>query len=540
MTAESWEDPYADVPPPEREPDDVIPISRGRRALMLPSPDQPMPVARELIQALWVDGCGRELIRHWRGDWVRYTGTHWETVSKGSIRAQVYLTLEHARYIPVDDEGRPKPPAPWNPTDTRVNKVLDALASAVHFDDDRDEDRGEYIALANGLLDLQTREMTAHDPDWFSFTCLPYAYDPMAGPPSALLAFAISIWGDDQESIDLLQEWLGYIVSGSLAYQKALLLIGPPRSGKGTILRLLTNLVGTRNRSALSMDALGRQFGLQGTIGKTLGVVGDARQDGRAPALLIERLLMIIAGDDIEFDRKNQLPWEGQLAMRLVIASNEMLRFRDRSGAIASRFLILHFTRSMLGQEDTTLESRLAAEMPEILCWALAGLDRLAARGRFSEPASSREERSLLEDLASPAAAFVRDYCEVDPAATEYKDVMFAAWKVWCEKNGHVAGSTTGLTQALGAIVRPLKADVRSKNPGAGRRRMYGGIRLQPDAAAELGISVGDGRTSETVAVGHWRDGTPVTVPRCLKCGDPIGEGGHGCPYDQPPLDLKS
>ncbi|SKJ56731.1 bacteriophage protein [Mycobacteroides abscessus subsp. abscessus] len=556
-TIDDWTDPYRDVPPPEFEPapeefdchdDVVIPFDRQEREqqreapaaskpktkaarprrLTLTTPDAPMVVARELIEALWTDEQGRETLRYWRGGWVKYTGDCWEHRDKDSVRAEVYRTLEQALKRGADGVD----PTPWTPNTKRVNQVMDALTSACHIEVDQEEDRGEYIALRNGLLHLESRVLTPHTPEWFSFTCLPYDYDLLAAPPAALLAFTQSVWGDDMESINLLQEWFGHIVSGSLKHQKLLLLIGAQRAGKGTILKLLVKLVGKRNRAPLTMDALGRQFGLQNAIGKTLGIVGDARQDGRAPALLIERLLMISAGDDIEVDRKRIDPWEGQLAMRLVIASNEVPRLRDGSGALANRFLILNFEKSMLGKEDKDLDDKLAAEMSAIFNWALAGLDRLNEQRRFSDPEAGQEERELLEDLASPIGAFVRDYVQVAAEYSENKDLMFHAWEKWCEHFKHEAGSKIGFTKALKSKVPSLRT--RSRGKDGERHRPYFGVRLDPDVIHELGVNIGNGEDSATAVIGQWSDGTPVTAARCTACGEVLGDREHDCPYAVP------
>ena len=59
----------------------------------------------------------------------------------------------------------------------------------------------------------------------------------------------------------------------------------------------------------------------------------------------------------------------------------------------------------------TTLDARLAAELPGILMWALEGLDRLMRNGRFTVPGASADAANLMMDLASPMSAFVRDRC---------------------------------------------------------------------------------------------------------------------------------
>jgi putative DNA primase/helicase len=76
---------------------------------------------------------------------------------------------------------------------------------------------------------------------------VPFPYDPEAPSPKRWLAFLKELWADDQDSIATLQEFFGYVLSGRTDLHKILLLIGPARSGKGTIARILSALMGNGN-----------------------------------------------------------------------------------------------------------------------------------------------------------------------------------------------------------------------------------------------------------------------------------------------------
>ena len=91
-----------------------------------------------------------------------------------------------------------------------------------------------------------------------------------------------------------------------------------------------------------------------------------------------------------------------------MILTNELPRFADASGALASRFVILTTKSTFYGKEELDLKEKLRSELPGILNWALAGLTRLRERGRFVIPQSSLDALQQMEDLASPVAAFVR------------------------------------------------------------------------------------------------------------------------------------
>ncbi|HYL40179.1 MAG TPA: phage/plasmid primase, P4 family, partial [Candidatus Binatus sp.] len=385
-------------------------------ATILPAPSDPIAVARTLVAALFTFG-GLLSLRHWRGGWWLWLGSHWAEVEERRLRRDAYLYTENAAYI-----NRAGAWQPWAPTSSKISGVLDATAAVAHLDAGVDQpawigDGGPpVVATANGLLDMGRRVLLPHTPEYFNQTAVPCGYDPAAPVPSGWLAFLSKLWPDDPDSIAVLQEWFGYVIGGRSDQHKILLLVGPTRGGKGVITRILGRLVGSRNVAGPTMASLGTPFGLAPLVGRVLAVISDARLDAsRDASVIVERLLAISGEDTITVDIKYHEQWTGKLPTRFVVVSNELPRLGDASGTIANRFVALLLHESWLGREDHGLESALAEELPGILNWALEGLDRLAAQGRFTRPASTDEAIIAIQDLASPVAAFVREQCIVGP-----------------------------------------------------------------------------------------------------------------------------
>jgi putative DNA primase/helicase len=256
------------------------------------------------------------------------------------------------------------------------------------------------------------------------------------------------------------------------------LLIGPTRSGKGTIARVLADLLGKGNVAGPTLASLGTNFGLAPLIGKPLAVVSDARLAGSNVHQVVERLLSISGEDRLTIDRKYREPWSGKLPARFVILSNELPRFGDASGAIANRFVVLAMHESFLGRENTSLIQELTAELPGILLWALDGLDRLTRQGRFTEPKSSADSIVALQDLVSPVAAYVRDNCDVGVGHEILIDYLFADWSTWCEGNGHKRGSVQTFGRDLRAVIPHLRV-ARPRVGDAKRERRFQGVQLK-------------------------------------------------------------
>src|SRR5208283_2099412 len=222
---------------------------------------------------------------------------------------------------------------------------------------------------------------------FFNAFALDYDFVPSAPEPVEWKDFLQQIWEEDEESIACLQEWFGYLLTPDTRQQKILMMVGPKRSGRGTIARVLKALVGASNVANPTLATLARPFGLAPLIGKPVAVFPDARLSSRPDnAAIVESLLSISGEDDQTIDRKHLPAWTGRLPTRFVLITNELPRLKDASGALASRLVILRFTRSFYGREDTGLSDRLQSELPGILLWALQGWQRLRQRGRFEQP----------------------------------------------------------------------------------------------------------------------------------------------------------
>ena len=59
-----------------------------------------------------------------------------------------------------------------------------------------------------------------------------------------------------------LQEWFGYLLTPDTRQQKILMMVGPKRSGRGTIARVLKAMVGADNVVNPTLNTLARPFGL--------------------------------------------------------------------------------------------------------------------------------------------------------------------------------------------------------------------------------------------------------------------------------------
>ena len=423
---------------------------------------------------------------HTNGDWLEYRDGAYALVEAKTMQSKLYHILNDAVVL---DEVKDNVPVfkPFNPDPTKVRKVIEGLEAVCHEEADAKAppawlgEEGppplEIISLRNGLLHLPTGELLPPTPDFFTRNALDLEYDPNAPEPVEWLAFLRSLWPDGPEP-DVSQEMFGYLLLPDTSLQKIFLLVGPPRSGKGTILKVLTSLIGKPNVAAPSISELGKDFGLEPLIGKQLAAITDMRLGKKSDLGEIATNLLRISGeDDVSANRKGTSYWTGRLAVRFLILGNELPKFNENSPALARRFVPLMLNESFEGKEDRGLIDRLLPELPGILNWSIEGWKRLQERGHFLLPSASRAAVSAIQERSSPIAAFLAEMCDLGPGLSEPKDTLYSAWLGWNERNGERnPGGKGQLTRLLETAegIKPGKPGTDDRVPS------YMGVALKP------------------------------------------------------------
>jgi putative DNA primase/helicase len=470
------------------------------------------------------------LLRSWAGRWWEYDGRVWHELDPDVLRGRVWRWLDRFYVVRRGEQ------VPLAPTGRVVDDVLGAIRGLVIAEAEalpvwlrpafdslgrpewdeatshrarrlaRVQHAGSVVAFQNCLLDVEAwaaGELRSfpHTPLFFSTTCLPFELPEhelhqamLEQSEHALLGqlcptwlrFLAGIYGDELEWHDTLQEWFGYNLIPDNRLEKMLLLVGPPRSGKGTILTALQAMLGAANVASLGLQNLTERFGLAELVGKLAAILPDAHlgrfTDGTQA---VEVLKSITGNDPVRIEEKyGKRAASVKLPVRFTVACNEMPNLQDSSLALHGRTLVLKTERSHQGDEDTGLKSRILAEAPGITLWALLGLRRLWARKplRLQQPASGAELLGEMAREQSPVTAFVEDECRPDPDAQLTYAQLYAAWERWCDATNRHAGSPETFSRKLRAGCPSLRI-VNKRNPDGTRTRYYVGLALLAEPA---------------------------------------------------------
>jgi putative DNA primase/helicase len=357
-----------------------------------------------------------------------------------------------------------------------TNSLIDALKVHAHMHVFPNAEP-MTVCMKNGVLDLSTGQLLAHDPAYWHLNRLEVDHSEDTECPR-WLAFLEDIFRPDEDreaKIRYVQELMGYLLVPSAKFHSMAWFIGNGANGKSVLIQMMQALLGERNYSTVPLHRLGQGFTtavLQGKLANFCSEISTKRplEEGS--------LKEIVGGDAIYAEKKGKDGFSFKPYARIVAAGNTLPDVSDTSEGLSRRLTIVHFNRRISNEEmDRNLVSKLMEELGGILGWATLGLQRLLAADRFTVVPSSNTSLAALKTNSSPVASFMETAVQISNSNDRVlaKD-LYSVFRAYCVENGHmqpINNSKFGMELA--------RLCVRSKKIGG---YTYYCVRLRPSTSS--------------------------------------------------------
>ena len=315
-----------------------------------------------------------------------------------------------------------------------VINMLKDNAPRITVNTDRD-----LVAVNNGIFDYKTKTLLPFTPE-VVFTAKS-AIDYKENPVNPVIHnnadgtdWDIESWmadlNDDPEIVNLLWEIMSAIIRPNVAWDKtAWLLSEVGNNGKGTLLTLMRNLCGERAWTSIPVADFGKDFHLEPLI-RTNAVLVDENDVGEYVDKAAN-LKAVITNDVILINRKNKTPIAYQFRGFMVQCVNDTPRFRDKSGSLYRRQLIIPFNKSFTGAERKYIKQDYM-HRTEVLEYVL----HRVLSGNFyelSEPAAVKAALHQYKIENDPVRAFVEEFLDRmvwDLLPWRFLYALYRAWLV--------------------------------------------------------------------------------------------------------------
>ena len=369
-------------------------------------------------------------LRYYLGDWYLWDG-RWRQLEPQQFIDLIYRLCK--RYLIASTVEAKRAPAFGKAAAANVEMALKSLTSfrGPGWIDGRG---GRWLAFADSILNLDkwaagVVECVPQTPGFFAPHALAYPLKYTEAEPTILLAMLRE--QHNESEIAAFQEFGGFAMTPDTRFQRILVQIGPPRSGKGLKERTCRTTAGEHNVASKTLESFVSPHAMEDLPGKTLLAISDSRPDSKLSKRAVERLLSISGGDPQNINPKGRAHYTTPLTCKLMLTSNIVPDFDDPTGALLSRFLFVETRKSFAGQEDPQLLDKILTQQNEIAWWFLRGLQRLLQNGRYTEPDNNLKVQFQAQN--APVQCFVASRCELSGGIG--KEALHDAFLAWCEES---------------------------------------------------------------------------------------------------------
>jgi len=351
----------------------------------------------------------------------------------------------------------------------------------------------DEIPVLNGILNTRTKELKPYNPDKLFFTKIPVKYDTTKDCPH-IKQFLKDVL-KNPEDLPLMQELFGYLLWKEYNIEKAFMLIGTGRNGKGKTIELMKRFIGHDNYSSVPLQNLeSDQFSKCELHNKLANLCGDI--DDRA-LKFTGSFKMLTGRDTISADRKFKTRVHFENFAKMVFAANNLPTTRDLSDGFFMRWILLEFPYKFVTQEDykkvsdirekqylkirdPNIINKIATEdeLSGLLNWALEGLSRLQKNKDFSYSKSADDVKNMWIRKSDSFTAFCMDVLEEEYGNEIEKSEIRHTYTEYCKQHKLKPKSDNHIKDVLTTLFGAWES--RTTNYDDKRVLVWVGIKYKP------------------------------------------------------------
>lgn len=217
----------------------------------------------------------------------------------------------------------------------------------------------DLVPVNNGVFDYRTKELLPFSPDMVFLAKSHVDYDPAAANvpitnPDDGTVWDVESWladiAMDDEIADLMWELISATLRPNVSWGKAAWLYSTKgANGKGTFCDLVRNVCGQGTYCSIPVADFSKQFAMEELLTASSIIVDE--NDNGSYLETAGNLKAVITNDVIRVDRKHKKAIKHRFRGFMIQCFNEYPKFRDRSGSLYRRQLIVPFEKTFVGCE---------------------------------------------------------------------------------------------------------------------------------------------------------------------------------------------
>lgn len=319
------------------------------------------------------------------------------------------------------------------------------------------------VPVNNGIFDYDTKQLMPFSSDKVFLTkCrvdyVPGAVSPVIRNDEDGTDFELEQWmnelSDDEGVTELIWEIIGACIRPNVSWDKAAWLCSDIGSnGKGSLCRLIRNICGAPNCTAIALDDFSKEFALEPLI-RVSAIINDENDSD----IYIDRcanLKAVITNDVIQINRKFKTPVAYQFRGFMVQCINGMPKVRDKTDSFYRRQLCIPFRKNFQGIERRYIKGNYFYR-DDVLQYALYRVLNMDYY-ELSNPPACKAMLMEYKEFNDPLRQFWNEMEDEFVWDLLPFGFLYDLYKAWSNKNMpqvKILSSTTFTTQLSGIIFK--------------------------------------------------------------------------------------
>lgn len=335
------------------------------------------------------------------------------------------------------------------------------------------------INFENGILNINTLELSEHSPDYLCTIQIPCKWELKETAKPTFDSFIKHLSKGESDAERTLIEAIGFCISNVSIekYKASIFLIGEGDCGKSQFIKFIAKLVGSENYCAMPFESLEEKFQIANLYNKRFAADDDCKFCGRRE---VSKFKILTGGGELPAEEKNKQAFPFVYKGMYMLAANTLPLFGgDKGKHVYSRIIPIDCGAPVpVERRDKKLLDKLYSEREGIVVAAVRALkETIENNYRFTIGENSARKLNEYKTENDSTLKFIEECCEsidnVDLSKALNSAQMWSAFREWCRYSNEYTPKRNEFTKAIAE-----KYEILPKN--AAQYRKSGNNRYYP------------------------------------------------------------
>lgn len=319
---------------------------------------------------------------------------------------------------------------------TFVNEVIGVIQRRTFTDREKFNQDLTKLVLENGILDLDTKKLSEHDPNFLTTVKIPILYQPGA-TCFDYIKFLNECLGP-KDIITVIEEASNVLTTNNKNFEVSAIWLGDGANGKTTNMKIINAVYGPKNTSHVSIHAMGElRFAIAQFYGRLLNSYADISNKELDNLGMFKQ---VISGDTIQAEKKNKDPFDFTPYAKHFFSANEMPQIKDNSDGVFRRIYLTKWKNQFLpgvNRIEDLDKKILAKEKSGIFNLFLENYRTLIRNNGFRYKQTISQVREIMKVESDKLMEFI-DVCLVkNPNGYISKEKLYEIYVKYCESKSY-------------------------------------------------------------------------------------------------------